>query len=228
MKKTAFLFFIILFCAAALQAQGNMRTSLLKGGKAYRKLKYGQAYDWYKKALPPIAFAALENNDLSEENFAGVSDTLLYNLGAASYKLKDYKKAKFFYNLVSERNGEYGQDSKFNEGNVYFKEGKNDKAIAAYRSAILQNMNDKEAIHNLQLLLEEKKEDEQSEDKQDKENSDQPDSQQGQENAKDTAEQKQQEMGGLMQLAAEQETPRSKNKARVGQAPKAEMPEKDW
>ena len=43
----------------------------------------------------------------------------------------------------------------FNLGNTYYRAGQKEDAIAAYKQAILNDPRDKEAIHNLQLLLQE-------------------------------------------------------------------------
>ena len=70
-----------------------------------------------------------------------------------AYYLKEYEQAAQSFENAAEQPGKLQQDAWFNLGNTYYRAQNKDKAVAAYKQAILQNPQDKEAIHNLQLVL---------------------------------------------------------------------------
>ena len=128
---------LLLLCTGPLQAgvNGDVR----QGSKLYAHEKYGQALSKYQQALQ-------NDPDNPQANFGA---------GAAAYYLKDYATAaKAFENAVS-NSPQLRQDALFNLGNTHYRAQQKEEAIAAYKQAILQNPQDKEAIHNLQLLLKE-------------------------------------------------------------------------
>ncbi len=114
---------------------GDLRT----GSKLYAQKKYGQALAKYNEVL--------QNSPNNEQASFGA--------GASAYYLKDYKTAAQSFEQVTKHNGLRTQDALFNLGNTYYRAGQKDQAIQAYRQAILKHPQDKEAIHNLQLLLQE-------------------------------------------------------------------------
>lgn len=222
MKRIFFVLFLFFGCAGLHAHDTGWKDYglMLKGGKQYRKQKYGLALETYKKAL---------------EKTPG-SQTIVFNTANALYQLKDYSSAIETYDRAVETDGDYTQSSYFNKGNAFYKTGETKKAKEAYRKAILLNPKDKQAIHNLQLLLQESKEDDKDEKKKDDpENKEQdpraqdPNSGTDREQASDISpEQKQQQIETIMQMAREQE---QKSRARAnqkhGSAP-ASNPEKDW
>lgn len=128
--------FFLLVCTLPLHAsvQGDLRS----GGKLYQQKKYGQALGKYN--------AILQENPSDPEAALGA--------GAAAYYLKDYAAAQAAFTQAAETNFPRQQDALFNLGNTYYRAGNTEKAKQTYRQAILKNPQDKEAIHNLQLLLE--------------------------------------------------------------------------
>ena len=113
---------------------------LRQGGKLYSQGKYGQALSKFEHAL-------------SEDP---TNPQAQFGAGAAAYYLKDYPAASQAFENAAQDPGAISQDALFNLGNTYYRSGETDKATAAYKQAILKNPQDKEAIHNLQLLLQNK------------------------------------------------------------------------
>ncbi len=130
---TGFLLFITLPVAAGLQ--GDLRN----GGKLYKHKKYGQALAQYNEIL--------KENPSSQEAAIGA--------GASAYYLKDYAAAQAAFKQAAEPDNIRQMDALFNLGNAYYRANDTDKAKQAYRQAILKNPQDKDAIHNLQLVEEE-------------------------------------------------------------------------
>ena len=129
---------LLLFClAVTLPLHAGVRTDMRKGGKLYKQKKYGQALTVYKQAL---------QHDPQQQDAA-------LGAGASAYYLKDYTAAQQAFTQAAKQPGPRQEDALFNLGNAYYRAQQNDQAKQAYRQAILQNPNDKEAIHNLQLLL---------------------------------------------------------------------------
>ena len=134
MKKIAC--FLLLLSASS--AFAGVRGDLREAGKLYQDKKYGQALSKYQ--------AALHKEPRQEQASFGA--------GAASYYLKDYQSAEKAFENTAEQNGSLRQDALFNLGNSYYRAGNKDKAVSAYRQAIIANPKDKEAVHNLQLIIE--------------------------------------------------------------------------
>ncbi|MBQ8032551.1 MAG: tetratricopeptide repeat protein [Elusimicrobiaceae bacterium] len=130
---------ILLPFLTALPLYAGVNGDVRQGGKLYAHEQYGQALSKYQSALQ-------EDPNNPQANFGA---------GAAAYYLKDYDTAaKAFENTV-DNSPELRQDALFNLGNTHYRAHQKQEAIAAYKQAILQNPQDKEAIHNLQLLLKE-------------------------------------------------------------------------
>ena len=142
MKKALSVFFIFCLCPAAM---AGVKGDLSKGSRLYKEQKFGQALTSYQKAL-------------SQDPY---NQEALFNIGAAHYRLQEYKEAKEAWENASQKPGERKQDAQFNLGNAFYRAQDLDAAIAAYRKAILQNPQDKEAIHNLQIVLEQKEKNQQ-------------------------------------------------------------------
>lgn len=152
MLTKKFLIALFLFTTSALWAGVN--GDLRQGGKFYKQEKYGQALSAYQHALsqdPTNSEAAL-------------------GAGASAYYLKDYALAeKSFGQAADDAHNPRRNDALFNLGNTYYRAGQTQQAAQAYRSAILQNPQDKEAIHNLQLLLQQEQ-NQQNQDNQNQQN----------------------------------------------------------
>ena len=125
-----------------------------KGDKLYHRKKYGQALAAYQRAL---------DKNPSDRQAA-------FGLGAASYYLKDYNTAEKTFDALSEQQDKLAHDAMFNLGTSYYRGGDNEAATAAYRKLLLQYPDDKEAVHNYQLILDE--EHQQNNNEQNKDNND--------------------------------------------------------
>lgn len=137
MKKWLFLV-VCAHVAPALWA--GVEADLRQSAKLYEEGKYGQALSNYNEIT--------RKEPQNEEAYLGA--------GASAYYLKDYQTAAAAFNRASGQEGSRQQDALFNLGNTYYRAGNKERAIESYRQAILKNPQDKEAIHNLQLILQEK------------------------------------------------------------------------
>lgn len=227
MMKT-YVFFLLLSMAVPVQAgaKGDVR----QGGKLYAQEKYGEALSHYEKALQ-----ADPQNDQAR-----------FGAGAAAYYLKEYDQAAQAFENTAENSGQLRQDSLFNLGNTHYRAGHKEQAIAAYKQAILHNPQDKEAIHNLQLLLKEqqqqntnnqnnenKDKNSQNQDQQEQQNNQgqAPEQQDPQQNKQPQEPQPQeqgmnkQDASRVMQLARDNEF---KRPSHPGQSGEDDSVEKDW
>lgn len=223
-------YLVALLLCMFLPLQAGVGGQLRQAGKLYANEQYGQALSAYEEALqkdpqnPQATFGA----------------------GAAAYHLKDYQQAQEAFESVSHEKGQLGQDALFNLGNTHYRAGQQDPAIAAYRQAIIQNPQDKEAIHNLQLVLQQKQnqqnknnQNNQNQDK-DSQNNDQQDQQnnqgqapQEQDNQQQQPQQPQNQQNQLdkqaadrvMQLARDNEY---KRPTQPGNSGADDTVEKDW
>lgn len=125
----------VFLCAAALQA--GVRGQLRQGGAFYNDQKYGSALNSYNAIL----------KEHPNDQYA------LFNAGNAYYRLNEYTQAQQAYQKAAEQEGPYTQSALFNLGNAYYRAGDKEKAIESFKEAILKDPKDKEAIHNLQLIL---------------------------------------------------------------------------
>ena len=130
---TALLLFICLpLCAGA-------SADVRKGDKLFHRKKYGQALSSYERAL--------EHNPNNAKAAFGA--------GAAAYYLKDYKSAEQAFENAGAQDEKLAQDALFNLGTSYYRAQDKEQAKTAYRKLLLQNPNDKETLHNYQIILEE-------------------------------------------------------------------------
>lgn len=130
---------LLLLMFAACPALAGVQADLREGGKLYEEQKYGQALAKYNEILR----SSPQNEDAS------------FGAGAAAYYLKDYGTAESAFKQAVRQEGKLQQDALFNLGNAYYRAGDKQRAKEVYRQAILKNPKDKEAVHNLQLILEE-------------------------------------------------------------------------
>lgn len=161
MKKFACLILLL----AVNSAYAGVRADLRQGGKLYENKKYGQALSKYNEIL--------QENPKNEDASFGA--------GAAAYYLKDYQAAEKSFEQTVQQQGEREQDALFNLGNAYYRAGNVKEAEKAYRQAIVKNPKDKEAVHNLQLLLQQQQ-NQQNQNNQNQQNQDPDSSNQNQQN----------------------------------------------
>lgn len=131
------LLLLLLFTAAP--AFAGVQAGLREGGKLFEEKKYGQALAAYNQIL----------RDKPQDEAAS------FGAGAASYYLKDYGSAEAAFKQAARQEGGLKEDALFNLGNAYYRAGDKKKAAEVYRQVILENPKDKDAVHNLQLILEE-------------------------------------------------------------------------
>ena len=131
------LLLLLLFTAAP--AFAGVQAGLREGGKLFEEKKYGQALAAYNQIL----------RDKPQDEAAS------FGAGAAAYYLKDYGSAEAAFKQAARQEGSLKEDALFNLGNAYYRAGDKKKAAEIYRQVILQNPKDKDAVHNLQLILEE-------------------------------------------------------------------------
>ena len=140
-----------------LPLQAGVNATLRQAGKLYDQAKYGQALSSYEK----VQQAAPSNTKAT------------FGVGAAAYQLKDYEQAAQAFDTVAKEDTQLlGHDALFNLGNTYYRAGNKEQAIATYKQAIIQNPQDKEAVHNLQLVLQEQQ-NQQNQNNQNQQNQDQ-------------------------------------------------------
>ena len=219
----------LLLCLA-IPLQAGVSGDLRKAGKLYKQEKYGEALSKFEKAL---------SQDPTNEQ-------AVFGAGAAAYYLKEYDQAAQAFDQVATSSGNQSQDAWFNLGNTYYRAGQKEKAIEAYKQAILANPQDKEAIHNLQLVLQDQQgknknnqnnqnQDQDSQNQDSKDNNDskgqapqqQPQQQPQQEPQPqpDQGEMDKQAAQRLMQLARDNEY---KHPTQPGTPPEDNTVEKDW
>lgn len=210
---------LVLF-ACILPLQAGVRSQLRQGGKYYQDEKYGSALNVYQNIL--------QKNPTDQR--------ALFNTANAFYRLNEYTQAEQFYKKAAQQPGTYTQSASYNLGNTYYKAGNKEQAKQAYQQALLQNPKDKEAAHNLQLLIQDEqqnqKDNQQNQDNQNKDSDNQSKSDQdnkGQENQPQqqppqSDQLSQQDADRVMSMAKESEYKPSMNTAAQGE----QTVEKDW
>lgn len=139
MKK--YILLIFLFCP--LLTNGAGMSDLKKGDKAYSQKKYGTAYEYYQKAAQ------------------SGSEQGVYNSGAALYRLEDYPGASKQYlqaaQYYEDKDIKSAQNSYYNLANSQYKNNQTKEALSNLKKAILLNGKDEAAIHNMQFMIEQLK-----------------------------------------------------------------------
>jgi tetratricopeptide (TPR) repeat protein len=130
-----------------------------KGNKLYRKDKYKEALEVYKKA---------QVKDPKQMK-------LDYNIGCAQYKIKSYNEAlKSFTKIVSSlEDKKLKEKAIYNLGNAMFRLGNLKEAIEMYKQALKMNPTDLDAKINLefaQKMLKESKKQQKKQKKDDQKN----------------------------------------------------------
>ena len=201
-------------------AQAGVRGQLRQGGQFYEDQKYGSALNSYNEILKEYP----------------TNQRALFNAGNAYYRLNEYTQAEEMYKKAAAQTGDLSQSALFNLGNAYYRAGDSQKAIESYQAAIVQNPQDKEAIHNLQLILQQQQQNQDNQNNQD--NQDQNSDNQNQQNdnnkgqAPQNQQQSQQQNGQLDKEAADRVMAMAKENEyrRTGSSNRQPDPtvEKDW
>ncbi|MCX7697030.1 MAG: tetratricopeptide repeat protein, partial [Bacteroidales bacterium] len=112
---------------------------ILKGNKKYVQQNYTKAIEWYEKALS------------KDPN----SHEILYNLGNAYYKNRQYDKAKEIFQKLLDQTLDPSLKSKvyYNLGNTYLQEKNYDDAINQYINSLRLKPYDEDARYNLTYAL---------------------------------------------------------------------------
>ena len=110
-----------------------------RGNSDYEAEKFREAEIYYRKAL--------------EKNQESVKAN--YNLGNAMYRQNQYEAAAARYDNLIKQTENPAEISRYyyNLGNTFFKSQKIEESIDAYRNALLNNPDDVDAKHNLQMAL---------------------------------------------------------------------------
>lgn len=153
-----------MFLLAVTAAQAGVRGQLRQGGQFYEDQKYGSALNSYNTILK-------KHPD---------NQRALFNAGNAYYRLNEYTQAEEMYQKAASEEGDLSQSALYNLGNAYYRAGNMEKAIESYKAAILDNPQDKEAVHNLQLILQQQQQNQDNQNNQD--NQDQNSDNQNQQN----------------------------------------------
>jgi Ca-activated chloride channel family protein len=147
-KNTAGSLIILLFLIVPSASYSQRENTLIiKGNEAYINKQYTEASINYEKAIIL--------NKLNEKAY--------YNLGNSLYKDGQYGDALIAYDKAI-KNSKTAIDKAntfYNKGVIYQNEKKSELGIEAYKNALRLNASDEEARHNLQILLEQKRKQEQ-------------------------------------------------------------------
>ena len=219
MRKLTVYLLLLLALPLCATERGDLRAS----GKLYKQGKYGQALAAYN--------AILQENPSNQEAALGA--------GASDYYLKDYGAAESAFSHAAEQNAPRQTDALFNLGNAYYRAKDTDKAQQAYRQAILKNPQDKEAIHNLQIILEEKQSQQNNDNQNDKNEQNNSSNQQPKSGENPQKGENQQEQNGpsqadkdaaqrVMQMAQQQENRQQQQQGQNHKGVADNLVEKDW
>ena len=155
--KHLFTGIILIFLPSVINAQ-NSKQLIREGNRLYEKDKFSEAEISYRKSI--------EKESLSFES--------AYNLGNTLYKQERYNDAMNQYQTLIEGEKDAYKRSilNYNLGNVFNKEEKLQESAEAYKKALRDNPNDKQAMYNLSEVLRKIKEKEQQEQEQNEDNKD--------------------------------------------------------
>lgn len=141
-----------------------------KGNRLFNEKRYQSAVEEYHKAQ-------VKNPSRPE---------ILYNLGTALYKIDQFPESarQLSESLKNAQDKSLSAANWYNYGNVQYRLGQFDQAVDAYKKALDLNPKDKDAKHNLELLLKKKGQFDKKQQERNKENpkKDEPKTQQTQQN----------------------------------------------
>ena len=156
MKNT---FFILSFLMCITSFAQNKKSFLRDGNKLYTDSSYNEAEMQYRKSLE------------KDQDYFNAS----FNLADAVYKQERYEESSALFDALKDNAPTETELAKVyhNLGNSLVKEQKLEEAIAAYKSALRINPNDKDTRHNLAITHQQKQQQQEQENKEeDKENKD--------------------------------------------------------
>jgi len=138
MSKIIFILICLFGTIGVLTAQVE-RKYIRRGNNFFENQKFREAEMQYRKAL--------EKDSKSVE--------ASFNLGNAMYKLDEYNAATARYSGLADKAENKNELNRYyyNLGNSYFKSGKYSESIEAYKKSLLNDPNDFDAKHNLQMAL---------------------------------------------------------------------------
>jgi tetratricopeptide (TPR) repeat protein len=127
----------LVLAATSLQAQRG-RDQALKGTEFYQQEEYEKAIDQYREGL----------------ELAPDSPILQFNLGDALYKSDRLEEAiEAFQESSGFENPDIRSKAFYNLGNALFQENRLAESLEAYKQALRINPSDRQAKHNLELVL---------------------------------------------------------------------------
>jgi Ca-activated chloride channel family protein len=128
----------------------NISPAVSKANKLYKKEKYEEAYELYKKA-------SILNPD---------NEKIKFNMADCSYQLKRFREAgDEFARLTASKDKDLREKSFYNLGNVFMEAKQYDQAISSYKDALLLNSKDIRAKRNLEIAKMMKEEQQKNKDK---------------------------------------------------------------
>ncbi len=154
MRTSNFIFFaLVIFLSFSCYAQSN--DALTKGNEYYKQAAFDLAERQYRQAITEDALNTTAN----------------YNLASALYRQRKFSEATtVLQNMLEGLNdGELKSATHYNEGVIYSKQKDLLKSIDAYKEALRNKPDDKDARENLQkalLELKKKQQDQQNQKKQ--------------------------------------------------------------
>jgi Ca-activated chloride channel homolog len=206
MKKTGVLFFALLFCTAVTAQSSATR----EGNKLYKEGRYDEALAAYDKA------AQKNKDDL----------TARYNRSNTLAKKGDKPEAmKGYEQLITDsRDAAIKQRAYYDKGVLHQQQQQLNESIAAWKSAILLDPEDKMTRENLEKALREKKRQEQQQQEQKKEQE-----KKDQEKPKPQPQQNKLNKKQVEQLLKSLEQKEKEIQKKLQQhPPSVSQPEKDW
>jgi len=189
-----FIVLLLLILSTSSFAQ-NKKSFLRDGNKLYTDSSYNDAEMQYRKSLE------------KDQDYFNAS----FNLADAIYKQERYAEATALFDALKDNAPTETDLAKVyhNLGNSLVKEQKLEEAIAAYKSALRINPNDKDTRHNLALSTQQKQQQEQENKEENKENKDEQKEDKEGENKEEEKENKEQEKS---QENKEQQEEKKENK----------------
>ncbi|MDC3305520.1 tetratricopeptide repeat protein [Flavobacteriales bacterium] len=148
MKNT---FFILSFLMCITSFAQNKKSFLRDGNKLYTDSSYNEAEIQYRKSLE------------KDQDYFNAS----FNLADAVYKQERYEESSALFDALKDNAPTETELAKVyhNLGNSLVKEQKLEEAIAAYKSALRINPNDKDTRHNLAITHQQKQQQKEQENK---------------------------------------------------------------
>lgn len=182
---------LTLLLVISTQAQ-QANEAIIAGNQYYRTQQYEQAEQQYNTAIK-LAPA----NNVAKFNLAGT----VYRRGKNEDAIKSYEELAAY-----EKDAAIKSQSYYNKGAILSKEKKLEESIEAYKNALRQNPNDKQARENLQkALLELKKKDPPKKKEEDKKKQKQQQQQQKQQQQKQQPKMNQREAEQRLKLLEQKE-----------------------